>query len=170
MNGWTGRNTRGIRMDKRNRCTIVLFLLIRLFIGSFFLYTGSSKIFFISGFADEIYNYRLFPEFIIGFAAVFMPFLEIIAGLFLILGLWLKESMLIIMLSLASFILLISSALIRGLDISCGCMGYGKGNLETTLILDIIMLFLLLTAFFSERHLFTVDSLFQAKTGKIKNS
>lgn len=146
-------------MNKMQIYRPLFFLLVRFFIGGFFLYTGFSKFFFISGFADDIYNYRIFPEFIIGISAVFMPFFEIILGVFLIMGIWLKETSLLVLMSLFAFIVMISSALIRGMDISCGCFGYGKGQLETTLIMDIIMFVPLMLSLFYNDHILAVDNL-----------
>lgn len=150
-------------MSDKTKTLHLLFLLFRILIGGFFIYTGYSKVFFISGFADEIYYYRLFPEFIIGISAVFMPFFEIIIGIFLILGIWFKATLSLLFLSLLSFIIMISSALVRGLDISCGCFGYGKGNLETTLILDIVILGIIFFMLFYRDHKYILDN-------KIRNS
>ncbi len=150
-------------MNKKLTFPSIFFLLLRISVGVFFLYTGLSKIVFISGFADDIYNYRLFPEFIINLAAVFMPFFEINLGLFIIIGLWLKETTMLVLLSLLSFIIMISSALIRGLDISCGCFGYGKGQLETTMMMDIAMFIPLAFSLFYKNHILTLDKLIRKK-------
>jgi len=53
--------------------------------------------------------------------ATILPSLELLCGLGLILGLYPRASALLITCMLAGFTILIISALLRGLDISCGC-------------------------------------------------
>ena len=100
-----------------------LLLLIRIFIGLVFLYSGIQKIADASGFANAIENYRLFPLFTINLLAITIPWLELITGLFLIFGIYIKESTTIINSLLIFFIIFIITALIRKLNIECGCFG-----------------------------------------------
>lgn len=96
-------------------------MIIRVILGLLFLYAGAGKIADPFAFAVDIYNYKLFPEPIIGFIAVFIPWLEAVAGACLILGVNIRGASLIISALLFSFIILIGVSAIRGLDVECGC-------------------------------------------------
>lgn len=121
-----------------------LLLLFRLIVGFVFLYAGAQKINSPSVFAESISAYKLFPEFIINFIAVFVPWLEVISGLLLILGISVKENSFIIMNMLVLFILLIVITMLRGLDIDCGCFGESNENQIglKKLIENIVLLFM----------------------------
>jgi uncharacterized membrane protein YphA (DoxX/SURF4 family) len=98
-----------------------LHLAVRLLIGGLFLYAGLPKVLDTMGFAASIYNYKLFPSPIIGLTAAFIPWVEVLAGLALILGLKIRGASLIISLLFVVFIVLAAISAIRGLDIDCGC-------------------------------------------------
>jgi len=98
-----------------------LHLAIRLLIGGLFLYAGLPKVLDTMGFAASIYNYKLFPSPIIGLTAAFIPWVEVLAGLALILGLKIRGASLIISLLFVVFVALAAISAIRGLDIDCGC-------------------------------------------------
>lgn len=103
-----------------------LLLLIRIFLGFLFIYAGAEKISDPSGFSTSISNYRLLPLFMVNFFAITMPWVELVAGILLILGISVKENAFIVNAMLLIFIVAISISLARGLSIDCGC--FGKGN------------------------------------------
>ncbi len=98
-------------------------LLIRFFLGFVFIYASINKISSPSDFALSISNYQLFPDFLVNFIAVFIPWLELVCGFGLIFGFYLKENALVYLSMLVIFTLLIALSIIRGLDIECGCFG-----------------------------------------------
>ena len=98
-----------------------LHLAVRLLIGGLFLYAGLPKIMDTMGFASSIYNYKLFPSQVIGLTAAFIPWVEVLAGLALMLGVKVRGASLIISLLFVVFIGLAAISTIRGLDIDCGC-------------------------------------------------
>jgi putative oxidoreductase len=98
-----------------------LHLIVRLFIGAIFVYAALHAILDTIGFASSIYNYKLFPPSIIGMSAAFIPWIELLAGLALILGVKVRGASLLISLLLALFISLAAISVVRGLDIGCGC-------------------------------------------------
>ena len=53
--------------------------------------------------------------------AIWLPWLELLAGLSLIIGVWTKGGALVILILSAAFAIALGSALFRGLDITCGC-------------------------------------------------
>jgi uncharacterized membrane protein YphA (DoxX/SURF4 family) len=98
-----------------------LHLAIRLLIGGLFLYAGLPKILDTMGFASSIYNYKLFSSPVIGLTAAFIPWVEVLAGLALVLGVKVRGASLLISLLLVVFVSLTAISAMRGLDIDCGC-------------------------------------------------
>jgi len=103
-------------------------LIGRIILGSIFIYASIGKILKPDQFAEAIKNYRLLPVESVNFFAVILPWIELIAGLCLLIGLFSKGSSLIIALLSLLFLGAIVSALIRGLDISCGCFSSREIN------------------------------------------
>ena len=96
-------------------------LTVRLLIGGLFLYVAWQDILDTMGFASSIYNYKLFPPSIIGISTAFIPWIELLAGLALILGVKVREASLLISLLVAVLLSLDVINVTRGLDIDCGC-------------------------------------------------
>jgi uncharacterized membrane protein YphA (DoxX/SURF4 family) len=94
-----------------------------------------------AGFAQSIYNYRMVPEVLLNLMGVLMPWLELVAGILIITGPLVRGSAFMIGFMLLVFIIAISAALFRGLDISCGCFstGGGHGVAVDLLIRDVLM-------------------------------
>ena len=100
-------------------------LAVRLLIGFVFVYAGAEKISNPESFALSVSNYRLIPVWFINFTAITLPWIELIAGLLLIFGVFIKESSIIILALLIIFNIAIIISLARGLNIDCGCFGGG---------------------------------------------
>ncbi|MGD0591312.1 MAG: MauE/DoxX family redox-associated membrane protein [Bacteroidota bacterium] len=99
----------------------ILILLIRVFLGGLFIVASLDKIADPAAFASSILNYKIIGPTLSMLIATILPSLELLCGLGLILGLYPRASALLITCMLAGFTILIISALLRGLDISCGC-------------------------------------------------
>jgi putative oxidoreductase len=82
----------------------------------------------LSSFAQSIENYRILPIYLVNIVAIIVPWLEVIAGAFLLLGIYIKENSVIILLLLSIFTLGVLSAILRNLDIDCGCQGTSSGQ------------------------------------------
>lgn len=102
-----------------------LLFFLRIILGFLFIYAGAEKISDPAGFSTSISNYRLLPLFMVNFFAITMPWVELVAGILLILGISVKENAFIINAMLMIFIIAISVSLARGLSIDCGCFGKG---------------------------------------------
>lgn len=101
----------------------ILLNLIRIVLGVIFVYAGIPKILRPDEFADAINNYRILPFFLVNIFAICLPYVELLFGLFLILGFRIKSASFGILILMFVFIAAIISALIRGIDINCGCFG-----------------------------------------------
>ena len=100
-----------------------LLLVFRLVLGGLFVYAGVVKVVDPLGFAQDIRNYRLAGQAVSFVAAVVLPWLEIVAGAFLIAGVWKRGAALVITGLLVFFIVLTLVTMARGLDVECGCFG-----------------------------------------------
>jgi putative oxidoreductase len=118
-----------------------LILGIRLLLGFVFIYASIDKIAHPAEFAQAIYNYRMLPHWTLNFMALVMPWLELFCGILIAAGVFFRGSAFMIGVMLGVFIIAISSALVRGLDISCGCFSVegGHGVAVDLLIRDIFM-------------------------------
>jgi uncharacterized membrane protein YphA (DoxX/SURF4 family) len=61
--------------------------------------------------------------------AVTLPWIELLAGLLLVAGVWRRESALVIALLLVVFLVAAASVLARGIDVeNCGCVSLAKAE------------------------------------------
>jgi putative oxidoreductase len=118
-----------------------LILAIRLILGVTFILASIDKIANPGGFALSIYNYRMLPHETINLMAIVMPWLELVTGVLIIAGILMRGSAFWLAIMLLVFIIALSSALARGLDISCGCFSVEGGHAVDLglLIRDILM-------------------------------
>lgn len=98
-----------------------LVLAARLLIGGLFVYASFHKILDPAEFAQAIRNYQLGPVELTNLAAMILPWLELIAGALLIVGIQTRPSALITTCLLAVFLVGLYRAYFIGLDIACGC-------------------------------------------------
>src|SRR4030042_2492004 len=99
----------------------VLALLFRVILGVIFLYAGVIKIVDPLGFAQALYNYRILPGWMINPAAIILPWVEVMVGGSLLLGIRTLGGGLLVSSLLWIFALALGINLVRGVDISCGC-------------------------------------------------
>jgi len=88
-------------------------------------------------FAHMIYNYRLLPGPLVNGLALLMPWVELLAGLALILGAWRREAAALLGLLLLVFIAAIGINLLRGRAVDCGCFDvHSAGKSREELLTD----------------------------------
>ena len=98
-----------------------IYLLFRLTLGIIFIWASIGKIINPGDFAEAVNNYKILPGYTINFFALILPVLELLCAISLLIGFRTKSSALILSIVLLIFIIAISSAIVRGLDINCGC-------------------------------------------------
>lgn len=96
-------------------------LVLRIVLGCVFIYASLEKIKHPDLFAEAIYNYQLLPDMAVNLVAISLPWLELLSGSLLVLGLWKEGSILILSGLMLVFIGALGINLARGLDVHCGC-------------------------------------------------
>ena len=106
-----------------------LFIGLRILIGGIFIYAAIPKILDPGAFAKTIFNYQILPEILVNPVAIVLPWLELVTGAFIILGIWLEGALIIYNLLMVAFIGALVFNTARGLDIHCGCFSQEPGDI-----------------------------------------
>jgi uncharacterized membrane protein YphA (DoxX/SURF4 family) len=107
------------------RLTWISPLFLRTALGLFFLYAGGSKLLDVPAFTRAIEAYQVVGFPFSYYAALGVPWLECVAAVGMWLPRWRHAGLLILFGLLVLFQGILLAALVRGLDISCGCLGGG---------------------------------------------
>jgi uncharacterized membrane protein YphA (DoxX/SURF4 family) len=136
-------------------------LLGRIVLGIIFIYASFYKILHPAAFAQAVIGYKLLPLFMVNLFALILPWLELFSGIFLLLGLLTGGSILIINLLIIMFLFAMGSALVRGIDINCGCLPpWIVQKITIRLFLRDFFIFLVaLQVFFCDRRVLSLDKL-----------
>jgi uncharacterized membrane protein YphA (DoxX/SURF4 family) len=105
-----------------------LTFLFRLIIGGLFVYASVYKILDPAAFAASIRNYMILPAEWSNLAALTLPWIELGAGVFLILGIQTRPSALITTGLLGIFLGAVIYAYSIGLDVDCGCFSSAQSS------------------------------------------
>jgi len=107
--------------------------LLRFGFGLLLIFAAIDKIRHPFAFSEAVENYRLFGEDLSRWIAVWLPSFEVVLGFFLVLGIWQDASTLLNMILMSVFLVLVTQAYVRGLDIRCGCF-FVEGDSKIGLI------------------------------------
>ncbi len=93
--------------------------------GAWFVYAGGLKIFVVGldRFVVDIENYRLVSGQLAVVVGYIIPWFEVVGGLCFMLGILRKGAWWVMFGLVLAFTISVGSAWLRGLDISCGCLG-----------------------------------------------
>ena len=122
-------------------------LVARIVLGGVFIYASLDKIRHPELFAEAVYNYQLAPEAAVNLVALCLPWLELLSGGLLILGVWVQGGSLILSGLMIVFLGALGINLARGLDIHCGCFTTQGSDPMTILTLFRDSFFLVLALF-----------------------
>ena len=100
--------------------------ILRLVFGALFIFSGVMKLKDPIFFADVVRNYRLIGDPIAPAMALFVPWIEVFAGIAVMLDRFVKGGSFLLVASLMIFTLAIGISWGRGLDITCGCFGQNE--------------------------------------------
>jgi len=92
-------------------------------IGVVFLAAALGKIGDLGAFAGQVHNFQLVPVAAENLVAIALPWVEIVAGLALVLGIRARAGAVVATGLMAVFIVAVAAALARDLSIECGCFG-----------------------------------------------
>lgn len=138
-----------------------LALAFRLYIGAIFIYASMYKINYTAEFAETIASYQIAPYWMVNFLAIVMPWLELISGVLLVVGIKSKTATAAIAGMLAIFSIAIFLSLVRDIPIGCGCFSsIGEPMNWTTVLRDLVWLAMTIQIYF-------FDSLLQLERGFI---
>ena len=99
----------------------VIALLCRVILGIVLIYASIDKIVHPAEFAKAIGNYNVLPFGLENLLGIVLPVLELLVGICLVLGIMIDGAAIIAAGMMVVFIIAISQALFRGIDINCGC-------------------------------------------------
>ena len=130
---WKGRRHFSVRRCIEGVCRVGL--------GGLFAYAGAMKLCDVSSFAGLLSRYEMLPDFSLSIFAVAIPLAECVIGSFLVFSRWVRLSAAAVSAMLVVFIMALSQAALRGLDVSCGCFGGASSSGPLPAILrDLLLL------------------------------
>ena len=98
-------------------------LISRIILGIIFIYASYSKILDPAAFSKNIHNFHITDNFVWveNLVSLILPWLEFIVGVFLVFGVFLEGTTSITIGMFIFFIIILSQAVFRGIDVHCGC-------------------------------------------------
>jgi uncharacterized membrane protein YphA (DoxX/SURF4 family) len=115
----------------------VVALVLRVVLGAIFIYSAWSKLKDSWAlFAMAVDSYQLLPLWAVEWVARTLPWLELLIGVLLIAGRWMRLATVATSLLLLVFFGLMVRAHAKGMEISCGCFGPGEVISWRTLLRD----------------------------------
>jgi uncharacterized membrane protein YphA (DoxX/SURF4 family) len=119
------------------RLRSVAYHLCRLALGGLFVYAGVLKADDVTAFAGSIAAYEILPYFGNYLVAATLPYIEVIAGLLLLINRRVRPAALLLAGLTLVFMAVLLSVMARGLEIDCGCFGaVGQTSPEAALLRD----------------------------------
>jgi len=92
-------------------------------IGLIFIASCLAKIGGLEIFAEQVHNFRMSPIVLENLVAMTLPWIELVAGLALLLGFHARAGAVISAVLMVAFTFIVGVALVRGIDVECGCFG-----------------------------------------------
>ena len=105
-----------------------IYYLLRIGFGFLLIFSSLYKIQSPFEFAEAVQNYRIFGEGLSRWIAVWIPYLEVLTGLFLIVGIWIDAVVFINASLMLIFLIMVVQAYFRNLDIQCGCYAFDEDS------------------------------------------
>ncbi len=103
-------------------------LALRIGFGAMWIVAAWDKIAHPDKFAIAVDNYHMLPRVLVHAFALALPWVEMLVGLCLVAGVAVEGAALLSAAMMVMFIIGLTQALVRGLDISCGCFAQTTGQ------------------------------------------
>jgi len=134
-----------------------LIIICRALLGILFIYASYDKILDPGKFARDINNYHIVPFGLENTVAIILPWLELLIGIGLIIGVCIDGASIISGGLLFVFIVLILQAILRGYDIECGC-GLKEGQMVgwNKILENIILMGASALVYYRQKKLFEI--------------
>jgi len=113
---------------------------LRIALGALFIWAALTKLADMAGFAQDVANYRVVPAGPVPFVASAVVGIELLAGIALVAGVMERAAAAVIAALLIGFTVFLSQALLRGIDLRCGCFGGDEPASWWTVARDLVML------------------------------
>lgn len=148
LTGWTGHG--------------YLALPVRWYLAWVFISASLHKIAHPASFAVDVATYQFLPLWTVNGFALVLPWVEILAGILLVLGWRARAAALLVALMMLSFMVALVHALHLGLDMACGCFASSAAMGEdpiswTTVVRDSVWLLMALYVLCLDRLPFGLD-------------
>jgi len=143
---------RGVGLFFNNK---VVHYVARFVLGGVFIYASIDKIAFPREFVNIVVNYHILPARLSIYFGYVLPWIELIFGIFLVTGLFIRESSLLLSSLLAIFMIAVLIKSLTGTLENCGCFSMAIGNSRNILYLfarDFFLLFLGVGIFIRNSH------------------
>ena len=112
----------------------------RIVLGGLFIWAAVTKLPDMAAFAQDVANYRVVPAALVPILAAAVVGIELLAGIALVTGVMERPAAAVLAVLLAAFIGLLAQALLRGIDLRCGCFGGDERASWWTVVRDLVML------------------------------
>ena len=131
--------------DLRKKRILNIFLTCsRILLGIVFIYASIDKIAFPSEFARIVESYEILPSLLIKPVAIILPLLEMVLGILLIVGLFIKQSAIALISLLIIFMIAVGIRTEKGPLEECGCFDQSSilatSNISLIFLRDFILI------------------------------
>ena len=112
----------------------------RVALGALFIWAAVTKLPDMTAFAQDVANYRVIPAALVPLLAAAVVGIELLAGIALVTGVMERSAAAVLAVLLGAFTVLLTQALLRGIDLRCGCFGGDERASWWTVVRDLVML------------------------------
>ena len=134
---------------------------LQILLGVIFIAAALPKIIDPPSFLHMVHNYKLVPQALVPAMALTMPWIELLTGVALVLGIWRRTAAIIIGALLVVFIIAIGINIGRDNAVNCGCFSVADanksheelmGDMKIVVLRDVAMLLIVAQLLYVERR------------------
>ena len=114
--------------------------ILRLVLAFIFILSALEKFKSLESFALNVDAYQIFPAIVVNLIVVIIPWLELFVGFGLLFKFKLRANLLLYLILMICFTTLVVIAMIKGLDIECGCFGESSTKVGLVKIIENMMI------------------------------